>query len=72
MYDSFIASIDVVDAIYSVPITFEHHKYYKFQWRDKKYKYNYLLNGLSLVPKCSGLHKPHFTGEEIWNRYIGH
>lgn len=38
----FMASVDIRDAYYTVPIATEHQKYLKFMWRDKLYQYSYL------------------------------
>ena len=47
----FMASIDLKDAYYSVPIHPEDHKYLKFQWNSQYYQYTAFLNGLSSCPR---------------------
>ena len=47
----FMASIDIKDAYYSVPIAKEHHKFLRFIWRDNLYQYVCLPNGLSSAPR---------------------
>ena len=47
----YMASIDIKDAYYTVPIALEHQKYLKFAWRDKLYQYTCLPNGLSSAPR---------------------
>ena len=47
----YMASIDIKDAYYTVPIAIEHQKYLKFAWRDKLYQYTCLPNGLSSAPR---------------------
>jgi hypothetical protein len=48
---SFMASIDLKDAYYSVPIALEHQKYLSFLWQGKGYQYTALPNGLSSAPR---------------------
>ena len=43
----FMASIDLRDAYYSVPIASEHQKYLKFFWPDQLYAFNCLPIGLT-------------------------
>lgn len=43
----FMASIDLKDAYYSVPITAEHQKYLKFSWEGQLYKFVCFPNGLA-------------------------
>ena len=47
----YMASIDIRDAYYSVPIASEHQKYFKFLWRDQLYQYTCLPMGLSSSPR---------------------
>lgn len=47
----FMASIDIKDAYYSVPIAKEHQKCLRFIWRDNLYQYVCLPNGLSSAPR---------------------
>ena len=55
----YMASIDLKDAYYSVPIKETHQKYLKFQWRDTYYKYTCFANGLAPCPrKFTKLLKP--------------
>ena len=65
----FMASIDLKDAYYSVPIHKDHQKYLKFQWRGKLYQYTCFPNGLAICPrKFTKLLKPVFSNL----RSIGH
>ena len=55
----FMASVDLKDAYYSVPIALEHQKYLKFSWNGKLYKFVCFLNGLAFCPrKFTKLFKP--------------
>ena len=47
----FMASIDLKDAYYTVPIHHEFQKYLKFQVDGKLYQYTCLPNGLSSAPR---------------------
>ena len=47
----FMASIDLKDAYYTVPIHHEFQKYLKFQVGGKLYQYTCLPNGLSSAPR---------------------
>lgn len=47
----YMASIDLKDAYYSVPILPSHQKYLKFQWNNVLYQYTCFPNGLALCPK---------------------
>lgn len=58
----YMASIDLKDAYYSVPIHPEHQKYLKFLWKGQLYKYVCFPNGLALCPrKFTKLLKPIFS-----------
>lgn len=58
----FMASVDIRDAYYTVPIATEHQKYLKFMWRDKLYQYTCLPNGLASAPRIfTKLLKPVFN-----------
>ena len=55
----FMASVDLRDAYYSVPIAQEHQKYLKFLWRGQLYKFVCFPNGLAFCPrKFTKLLKP--------------
>ena len=47
----FMASIDIKDAYYSVPIAPEHRKYLRFQWKGKLLQYTCFANGLACCPR---------------------
>ena len=52
----------IKDAYYTVPIKLEHQKYLTFRWKDNKYKFVCIPNGLSLCPrKFTKLLKPLFA-----------
>ena len=48
----FMASIDLKDAYYVVPIAEEHRKYLKFYWQGSLYQYTCMPNGLSSASRC--------------------
>ena len=55
----FMASIDIKDAYYTLPIAESDQKLLKFQWRGKIYKFVCFPNGLSICPrKFTKLLKP--------------
>ena len=47
----FMASLDLKDAYYSVPIEEEQRKYLRFYWQDSLYQYTCMSNGLSSAPR---------------------
>ena len=47
---SYMATIDLKHAYYSVPVAQEHCKYPLFVWRSKLYQYTCFPNGLSFAP----------------------
>ena len=54
-----MASVDLKDAYYSVPIIQEHQKYLKFLWQGQLYKFVCFPNGLAFCPcKFTKLLKP--------------
>ena len=58
----FMASIDLKDAYYSVPIAQAHQKYLKFQWENKLYAFTCFPNGLAFCPrKFTKLLKPVYS-----------
>ena len=58
-HNCFMASVDLKDAYYSVPIAHEHQKYLKFLWRGQFYKLVCFPNGLAFCPrKFTKLLKP--------------
>ena len=58
----FMASIDLKDAYYSVPIAREDRKYLRFIWQDTLFQFTCLPNGLSCAPrKFTKLMKPALT-----------
>ena len=60
--DCFMASIDLKDAYYSVPIAKSHGQYLRFFWREQLYQFKCLPNGLSCGPrKFTKLLKPALT-----------
>lgn len=42
----FMASVDLKDAYYSIPIAQEDRKFLMFEWKRKYYQYTLLPNGL--------------------------
>ena len=49
--DCFMASLDLKDACYSIPIRKSDRKYLRFYWQDNLYQYTCLPNGLSSGPR---------------------
>ena len=49
--DCFMASIDMKDAYYSIPVESEDRKYLCFKWEDQFYEFTCLPNGLSCAPR---------------------
>lgn len=47
----FMASLDIKDAYYSVPVDENFQKYLKFYWKGKLYKFCVLPNGLAPCPR---------------------
>ena len=47
----FMASIDLKDAYFSVPIAKEHRKFLRFQWQNKLYEFTCLPFGLACAPR---------------------
>ena len=45
-----MATIDLKDAYYSVPVHCEHRKYFKFIWINQLWQYKALPNGLTSAP----------------------
>ena len=46
-----MASIDLKDAYYSIPVRVEDRKYLKFIWNHKLYRFTVLPNGLACAPR---------------------
>ena len=58
----YMASIDLKDAYYSVPIAESHQKYLKFEWKNMLYQFTCFPNGLAFCPrKFTKLMKPVFA-----------
>lgn len=58
----FMASIDLKDAYYSVPINKEDRKFLRFNWNNKLFEYTCLPNGLACAPRIfTKLLKPVFS-----------
>lgn len=49
--NSYLASIDLRDAYYSVPIFKGHRKFLKFQWKGKLFQYTCYAQGFSAAPR---------------------
>ena len=47
----YMASLDIKDAYYTIPVAEEYQKYLKFTWKGKLYKFCVLPNGLSPCPR---------------------
>lgn len=58
----FMASVDLKDSYYSVPIAVAHQKYLKFEWGGKLYQFSCFPNGLAFCPrKFTKLVKPAYA-----------
>ena len=56
----FMASVDLKDAYYTVPVALASQKFLKFEWKGQLYQYTCLPNGLSSCPrKFTKLLKPY-------------
>ena len=65
----FMASVDLKDAYYSVPVAVAHQKYLKFEWGGKLYQFTCFPNGLAFCPrKFTKLMKPAYAAL----RQLGH
>lgn len=49
--ECFMASVDLKDVYYSIPIAEEDRKFLTFEWKGKQYQYTFLPNGLSSAQK---------------------
>ena len=49
--NSYMASIDLKQAYYLVPMAKEHRKYLKFTWKGQLFQFSALPNGLSCAPR---------------------
>ena len=57
----YMATVEIKDGYFSVPILLEHQKYLKFYFRGKRYQFKFLTNGLFLGShKFTKLSKPLF------------
>jgi hypothetical protein len=70
----YMASVDLKDAYYSVPIANEHQKYLKFLWRGELYKFVCFPNGLAFCPrKFTKLLKPISSSlRQLGHLSVGH
>lgn len=60
--NSFLASVDLRDAYYTVPVHPTHRKFLKFSWKNQLWQFKVLPNGLSTAPRLfTKLLKPVFT-----------
>ena len=58
----FVASVDLKDAYYSVPIHRDHQKFLKFEWKGQLYQFTCLPNGLACAPRLfTKLLKPAYS-----------
>ena len=58
----FMASVDLKDVYYSVPVSEAHNKFLRFQWKRQIWQYECMPNGLSFAPrKFTKLLKPVFA-----------
>ena len=70
----YIASIDLKDAYYSVPVADEDRKFLKFQWGDRHFQFTCLPNGLACARRLlTKLLKPVYTHiRSISHTCMGH
>ena len=47
----FMASVDLKDAYYSIPISVEDHNFLKFEWQGNYFRFTCLPNGLASAPR---------------------
>ena len=52
--DAYMASIDLKDAYYSIPVAEDHRKFLKFKWKGRLFRFTCLAMGLACAPR-------HFT-----------
>ena len=50
-FKCFMASVDLKDAYYSVPIALSDRKYLRFRWNNVLYQYSVMPNGLACAPR---------------------
>ena len=63
----YMASVDLKDAYYCVPIAVSDQKYLKFEWGGKLYQFTCFPNGLASCPrKFTKLTKPAYCFETTW------
>ena len=48
----YMATVDLKDAYYTVPIHRSHQQFLKFSWRGRLFQFTCLPNGLSCAPRC--------------------
>lgn len=66
----YMASVDLKDAYYSVPIHQSHQKFLKFSWRGKFFQFTCLPNGLPSAPRCfTKILKPVYATLRIAGHY---
>lgn len=59
--DCYMASVDLKNAYYSLPVADQHKKFLRFLWKGQLWQYNCMPNGLALAPrKFTKLLKPVF------------
>lgn len=72
--NTYMASIDLRHAYYSVPIAQEHQRFLRFQWKGKIFQYTCLPNGISSAPRIfTKLMKPVYSKlRELGHTNIGY
>ena len=70
----FMASVDLKDAYYSVPVAREDRKFLKFQWENSYFQFTCLPNGLACAPRLfTRLLKPVYTHiRSMGHTFMGH
>ena len=49
--DCYMATLDLKDAYYSIPVKSNNQKFLQFEWKGIKYQFTCLPNGLSSAPR---------------------
>ena len=70
----FMASVDLKDAYYSIPVHPEHRKYLMLEWEGQYYQFTCLPNGLSSAPRVfTKILKPFYSHlRSIGHMCMGH
>ena len=69
-----MASVDLRDAYYSIPIAIEDRKYLMFEWQGSYYQFTCLPNGLACTPRMfTKILKPVYSHlRMLGHTFMGH